>query len=115
MGKAHILIANDYYKQFSPRNKASPIGEAVNGVKPLTEEDNFNNLQSLLKSRVLSIGFFILSRLLLVPLVKSTLPEGEKLIIDYARLEPSAAFNDKKHKFAAPYFLLKKVTFLSFG
>ena len=94
---------------------APRVSGAVNGIKPLTEEDNFNNLQSLLKSRVLSIGFFILSRLLLVPLVKSTLPEGGKLIIDYARREPSAAFNDKKHKFAVSCFLLKKVTFLSLG
>ena len=41
------------------RTKASPVGEAVNAENAaLTEEDNFNNSQSLLKSRIFCIGFF---------------------------------------------------------
>ncbi len=45
------------------RTKASPVGEAVNAKNAaLTEEDNFNNSQSLLKSRIFCIGFFALYR-----------------------------------------------------
>ena len=74
-GKARDLILYGY--NIFLRIKASPVGEAVNGVKPLTEEDRFYNLLSLLQKPRFKYQRFILSRLLLVSLVKSSLPEGE--------------------------------------
>ena len=48
---------------------APRVSGAVNGKKPLTEEDK--------KTVDMKTTILILSRLLLVSLVKSTLPEGE--------------------------------------
>ena len=41
--------------------EASPIGEAVNGKKPLTEEDNSNNSQSFVKKTVFLVLAFLSS------------------------------------------------------